>query len=263
MLTARQPDELSVSSNSPLCSHGTPPPGRSHCFTFHWALLLYSALDAYLSSFLFSTWMPRCLADSFTRTSGRLYNTGWQGRAVASVRLSSVGPVWQLPVRHVSISSVTSVEQSATGVNMGVSSGQNQDTSWRWLTVLMMLQALVQHPPPRDPVLWFMNEWMNECMTVASSRPPWLHRHKSGSFAHVLNYNSTHFHLNPRRRALTNDSCARWSLFSLKLVWHLSRPTVRADRTPDGSALLIKPHHEKKSCKWAQTAPWIYRTNLD
>ena len=68
MLTARQPDELSVSSNSPHSSHSAPPPGRSHCFTFHWALLLYSALDAYLSSFSFDTWQPRYLADHLTRT---------------------------------------------------------------------------------------------------------------------------------------------------------------------------------------------------
>lgn len=51
MLTARQPDELSVSSNSPHSSHSTAPPGRSRCFPFHWVLLLYSGLDAYLSSF--------------------------------------------------------------------------------------------------------------------------------------------------------------------------------------------------------------------
>lgn len=68
MLTARQPDELSVSSNSPHSSHSAPPPGRSHCFTFHWALLLYSALDAYLSSFSFSTRQPRYLADPLTDT---------------------------------------------------------------------------------------------------------------------------------------------------------------------------------------------------
>lgn len=68
MLTARQPDELSVSSNSPHSSHSTPPPGRSHCFTFHWALLLYSALDAYLSGFSFGTWQSRYLADHLTKT---------------------------------------------------------------------------------------------------------------------------------------------------------------------------------------------------
>lgn len=97
MLTARQPDELSVSSNSPHSSHSTPPPGRSHCFTFHWALLLYSALDAYLCSFSFGTWQPCYLADPLTKTistehcgaSGRLHNTGWQGRTMASLRLGS------------------------------------------------------------------------------------------------------------------------------------------------------------------------------
>lgn len=86
MLTARQPDELSVSSNSPHSSHSTPPPGRSHCFTSHWALLLYSALDAYLSSFSFSTQQPHYLADHLTKTvwteycgaSRRLYDDGWQ-----------------------------------------------------------------------------------------------------------------------------------------------------------------------------------------
>lgn len=68
MLTARQPDELSVSSNSPHCPHSTPPPGRSHCFTFHRALLLYSVLDAYLSSFSFGTWQPCYLADPLAKT---------------------------------------------------------------------------------------------------------------------------------------------------------------------------------------------------
>lgn len=115
MLTARQPDELSVSSNSPHSSHRTPPPGRSHCFTFHWALLLYSALDAYLSSFSFSTRQPRYLADSLTKTistehcgtSGRLHNTGWQGRAMASPRLGSSICVWWL-----SLSPAASQQQS-------------------------------------------------------------------------------------------------------------------------------------------------------
>lgn len=84
MLTARPPDELSVSFNSPHSSHSTPPPGRSHCFTFHWALLLYSALDVYLSSFSFGTWKPRYLEDHLTKTisserceaSGRLHDRG-------------------------------------------------------------------------------------------------------------------------------------------------------------------------------------------
>ncbi len=66
MLTARQPDELSVSSNSPHSFHSAPPPGKNHCFTFHWALLLYSALDAYLSSFSFYTWQPRYLVRPLT-----------------------------------------------------------------------------------------------------------------------------------------------------------------------------------------------------
>lgn len=61
MLIARQPDELPVSSNSPHSSHSAAPPGRSHCFTFHRVLLLYSALDAHLSAFplahgLHGTW---------------------------------------------------------------------------------------------------------------------------------------------------------------------------------------------------------------
>lgn len=67
MLTARQPDELSVSSNSPHTSHSTAPPGRSHCFAFHRALLLYSALDVYLSSFSIGTWQPQYLADHLTK----------------------------------------------------------------------------------------------------------------------------------------------------------------------------------------------------
>ena len=56
MPTAWQPDELSVSSNSPHSSLSTAPPGRSRCFT--WVLLLYSALEAYLSSFPLGTWQP-------------------------------------------------------------------------------------------------------------------------------------------------------------------------------------------------------------
>lgn len=98
MLTAREPDELSVSSNSPHSSHSTLPPGRSHCFTFHWVLLLYSALDAYLSKFSFSTWQSRYLADHLTKTissecwgaSGRpnfvLY-TGRHRRTMATLHL--------------------------------------------------------------------------------------------------------------------------------------------------------------------------------
>lgn len=87
MLTARQPDELSVSSNSPHTSHSTAPPGRSHCFTFHWALLLYSELDVYLSSLSIGTWQPQYLAGHVTEkmstedcgARGRFHSTGWQG----------------------------------------------------------------------------------------------------------------------------------------------------------------------------------------
>lgn len=47
MLTARQPDELHVSSNSPTPLTAT---CMSHCFTYHRALVLFPALDAYHSS---------------------------------------------------------------------------------------------------------------------------------------------------------------------------------------------------------------------
>lgn len=95
MLTARQPDELSVSSNSPHSSHSAPPPGRSHCFTFHWALLLYSALDAYLSPAfhpahgshaIWQTSLTKTIPTDHCGAGGRLRYAGWQGRTTASLR---------------------------------------------------------------------------------------------------------------------------------------------------------------------------------
>lgn len=105
MLTARQPDELSVSSNSPHSSHSTAPPGRSHCFTFHWVLLLYSALDAYLSSFHLAhgshaIWQTALLRLFLLNTEGPLEGyAGWQGRTMVTLRPGSrecSGSLWAL-----------------------------------------------------------------------------------------------------------------------------------------------------------------------
>lgn len=86
MLTARQPDELSVQSNSHLSSHSTPPPGRSHCFTFLDLIALFSNWCMFFSVLLI--WLMVAIlshrplhwdiSTKHCRAIGWLHNTGWQ-----------------------------------------------------------------------------------------------------------------------------------------------------------------------------------------
>lgn len=146
MLTARQPDELSVQSNSHLSSHSTPPPGRSHCFTFLDLIALFSNWCMFFSVLLI--WLMVAIlshrplhwdiSTKHCRAIGWLHNTGWQVTEVKPGGGYALSLCW---------------------VQLSHQASQHSNLSWQFSTASSVLALCVCYEASRKTSILIFATW--------------------------------------------------------------------------------------------------------